>query len=134
MLVAHVSDPHLTTGALGAEPVAGLHRALGRALGLQIRPDCVVITGDLTEHGTPAEYAVLHDVLERFPIPVHLASATTTRSTRSSTRSPAHASSVPFAMAAPVVRRPVTLHLLDDRQCVTHVVSVSHAGGLLGGY
>ena len=73
MIVAHLSDPHVTTGALGAEPVAGLHRALGRVLGLQIRPDCVVITGDLTEHGTPAEYAVLHDHLQRFPIPVHLA-------------------------------------------------------------
>ena len=73
MLVAHLSDPHVTTGALGAEPVAGLHRALGRVRGLQIRPDCVVITGDLADHGTPDEYAVLHDVLKRFPIPVHLA-------------------------------------------------------------
>lgn len=72
MLVAHLSDPHITTGALGAEPVAGLHRALGRVLGQQIRPDCVVITGDLTDHGTSAEYAVLHDLLRRFPIPVHL--------------------------------------------------------------
>jgi 3',5'-cyclic AMP phosphodiesterase CpdA len=72
MLIAHLSDPHVTTGALGAEPVAGLHRALGRALGLQIRPDCVVITGDLTDHGTPADYAVLREILERFPIPLHL--------------------------------------------------------------
>ena len=30
--VAHLSDPHLTTGALGAEPARGLHRALGRVL------------------------------------------------------------------------------------------------------
>jgi Icc protein len=73
MLIAQLSDPHVTTGPLGAEPVAGLHRALGRVLGLQIRPDCVVITGDLTDHGTPAEYAVLRAILERFPIPVHLA-------------------------------------------------------------
>ena len=72
MLVAHLSDTHLTTGVLGAEPAAGLQRALGRVLGLQIRPDCVVITGDLTDHGTEAEYAVLREVLDRFAIPIHL--------------------------------------------------------------
>lgn len=72
MLVAHLSDTHLTTGVLGAEPAAGLQRALGRVLGLQIRPDCVVITGDLADHGTEAEYAVLREVLDRFAIPIHL--------------------------------------------------------------
>jgi Icc protein len=204
MLVAHLSDPHVTTGALGAEPVAGLHRALGRVLGLQIRPDCVVITGDLTDRGTPDEYAVLHHLLKRFPIPVHLAVGNHDKVDAFLERDvpaivclhhPPMALGIVFLdgmrlddgeeLAAVVGRhrhvvrvlaghdhRAITagfagtvlavapstyrqselglredtpwgyvaeptgflLHLLDDRQCVTHVVSVSHAGGLLGGY
>ncbi|MEO3776320.1 phosphodiesterase [Micromonospora sp. B11E3] len=72
MLIAQLSDTHLTTGPLAAEPAAGLHRALGRVLGLTPRPDHVVITGDLTEHGRPDEYVALRDVVGRFPLPVHL--------------------------------------------------------------
>ncbi len=72
MLIAHLSDTHITTGALGAEPATGLQRALGRALGLQIRPDCVVITGDLTDQGAEAEYGILREVLDRFGIPIHV--------------------------------------------------------------
>jgi len=72
MLIAQLSDTHLQTGPLAAEPARLLHRALGSVLSLDLRPDCVVITGDIANDGRDEEYTALVQILERFPLPVHL--------------------------------------------------------------
>ncbi|MEU4444813.1 phosphodiesterase [Actinosynnema sp. NPDC050801] len=72
MLIAHLSDPHLRTDVLAGEPAASLSRALGRVLAVDPRPDCVVITGDLTEFGQVDAYVQLRDLIGDFPVPLHL--------------------------------------------------------------
>lgn len=72
MLIAHFSDTHIQTGPLAGESARQLHRALGRVLSLDRRPDCVVITGDVANDGTETQYEDFRAVLGAFPIPVHL--------------------------------------------------------------
>ena len=72
MLLAQLSDTHLTTGVLAAAPAARAHQALARVQALRPRPDCLVITGDLADQGQAAEYEAALALLERLDLPVHV--------------------------------------------------------------
>lgn len=75
-LLAQLTDLHIAAPGelvLGRVDTAGfLARAVDRLCTLAPRPDAVVITGDLVEGGTRAEYAHLRTLLAPLPMPVHL--------------------------------------------------------------
>jgi 3',5'-cyclic-AMP phosphodiesterase len=76
MLLCQISDPHIVEkGALayGRVPTAQLlDKCVRRILAQPRLPDAVVATGDLTDHGTAAEYAQLAELLAPLPMPLFL--------------------------------------------------------------
>ena len=75
LLIAQLSDPHIGTGPdfLGGrmDTEAALRRAVAHVAALQPAPDLLLLTGDLTERGTAAEYAVVADALAPLRMPVY---------------------------------------------------------------
>src|SRR5262249_38011394 len=68
-ILAQLSDLHLSDeDPTRTESVRG---AVSNLPALATPPDAVVLTGDLTDHGRPSEYALLRKELERLPMPVH---------------------------------------------------------------
>ncbi|MFJ2770047.1 phosphodiesterase [Streptomyces sp. NPDC087300] len=69
-VIAHVSDIHIDTGADDAGRSIGRTRAVMDHLnGLPYDLDAVVVTGDIADHGTPAEYAAARELLaSRHPL------------------------------------------------------------------
>ena len=88
MILAQISDPHIVApGKLFRGPVQGtapeaerivvefdtapyLMRAVAALSALAPRPDVVVVTGDLVDHGEPAEYEHLRALLAPLAMPV----------------------------------------------------------------
>jgi len=67
MLIAQITDLHVVApdqlyyGRVAAN--AQLQEAIAHINALTPRPDVVLASGDLTDHGTAEEYAVLRDLL-----------------------------------------------------------------------
>ncbi|MCW5236746.1 phosphodiesterase [Verminephrobacter eiseniae] len=76
MLIAQISDTHIETDgqrAYGIVDTAGLLRAcVADVARLDPRPDLVVLTGDLVDHGRPEEYALLQELLAPLALPLYL--------------------------------------------------------------
>lgn len=68
MLIAQLSDPHLNPAR--PHKARALKAAVAHLLALPLRPNTVVITGDLADNGTPDEYALLRELLAPLPMPV----------------------------------------------------------------
>ncbi len=74
MIIAQITDAHVSRPGARLfgdyDPAAALTRILDALAGLSPRPDVVLFTGDLTEGGTPDEYAALTDLLAGFDLPL----------------------------------------------------------------
>ncbi|NDV88245.1 phosphodiesterase [Aurantimonas aggregata] len=75
MLIAHISDPHVRpAGELAygvSETNVYLEHAVHALSRLDPQPDCVIVTGDLTDCGLDAEYAIVAGLLSGLPVPVY---------------------------------------------------------------
>jgi Icc protein len=72
MLIAQISDLHIQQAGKHSQLIQAerhLAACVDTLNGLSPRPDLVVITGDLTEHGRAEEYQMLKPLLEQLDIP-----------------------------------------------------------------
>ncbi|WP_186826950.1 phosphodiesterase [Shimia ponticola] len=70
-----LTDPHIVPDGqriIGIDPAQRLEDALSHALRTHPDASCLVLTGDLTHHGTAEEYKRLAAILAKVPIPVHM--------------------------------------------------------------
>ena len=74
MLIAQLSDPHLRPpGELYQQAVDSnrmFHNALAQLASMKPQPDLVILSGDLVDEGTAAEYAVARQMLDRIRVPL----------------------------------------------------------------
>lgn len=72
MLIAHLSDPHLCPPGELYQGVLDTRATFTKALSqvASFGPDLLILSGDLTEHGAPEEYALARSLLIDLPCPI----------------------------------------------------------------
>jgi 3',5'-cyclic-AMP phosphodiesterase len=70
--VVQLSDLHVGATWASADPLEGLKHAIASVHTLGVSPDAILISGDLADHGTDAEYAQAASVLSGLSVPVHV--------------------------------------------------------------
>ncbi len=76
VLIAQITDLHVVDPATRLQDEIDtngcLARCVTRLMLLDPRPDLVIVTGDLTDAGTPAQYAHVRELLAPLPMPVYV--------------------------------------------------------------
>ncbi|WP_052409591.1 metallophosphoesterase [Paraburkholderia oxyphila] len=77
MFIVQLTDLHVvepgTLGHNGTDNTQYVAHALSRVGALEPKPRAVVLTGDLADHGSVAEYAALRAMLDEIDVPAYLA-------------------------------------------------------------
>jgi Icc protein len=71
-LLAHLSDPHIGAEWAGGDPAAGLAAAVDCVRSMREQPDAVLVSGDLADHATDAEYAQVRELLAPLAAPLYV--------------------------------------------------------------
>ena len=69
-LLAQLSDPHIGADWAGGDPTAALASAVETIRAMTLRPDALLVSGDLAEHATDAEYRQVGEVLAPLGVPL----------------------------------------------------------------
>ena len=72
LTIAQITDLHIAAAAPHLGNAGRLRTVFAAIAALRPRPAAIFASGDLTENGTPEEYAVLRDLLKEAPCPVYL--------------------------------------------------------------
>lgn len=71
-LLAQLSDLHVGADREVVDPVARLRSAVEAILAQPAAVDAVLVSGDLSENGSDEDYRLVHELLGRFEVPVHV--------------------------------------------------------------
>jgi 3',5'-cyclic AMP phosphodiesterase CpdA len=71
-LLAQLSDLHLGAGWADRDPAAGLAAAVAAIRALPQQPDALLVTGDLADGASDAEYREVVELLAPLRVPVHV--------------------------------------------------------------
>jgi Icc protein len=71
-VLAQLSDPHIGADWAGGDPTAAFAAAVETILTMPVRPDAVLVSGDLAEHAIDAEYEQVRGILDRLRMPMYV--------------------------------------------------------------
>jgi 3',5'-cyclic-AMP phosphodiesterase len=71
-MLAQLSDLHIGADWAGGDPTAAFAAAVETILSMPVEPDAILVSGDLSEHATDAEYERVHEILDRLRAPVYV--------------------------------------------------------------
>ncbi len=71
-LLAQLSDPHIGAVWAGGNPVARLAAAVETVLSMPVQPDAVLVSGDLSDNATDAEYEQVRELLAPLRAPLYV--------------------------------------------------------------